>query len=397
MNITFLGQGFEPDLDKSVGNALVEFLADKNFDSFIGISAFSSPSGIGGLAKYISEAKKHLVNITIVTGIDRKGTSKEALEELLNLDINAFVFYQSGGNSKPIFHPKIYLFEGKNQSELIIGSSNLTASGLFSNIEASILISIDNNLDEDKKIITELKHYFKGIFDYTDPNLKSLTKELIEQLDYENFLLTEEERKAAQEKNEIGERKENENMISKIFPKRLSSKVPNEFRGTRLKPIIGIVANKEKIDLESEPLELLWESGPLTERDLNIPKGTNTNPTGSMLFKKGETKGIDQRHYFRDEVFSNLSWTNENNINTPHLERAKASFIIIIGGINHGSFNLTITHNTNTTSRSYQQKNSMTSISWGDAKKIIAREELIGKSAKLLSTSEKDVFVLEIN
>lgn len=397
MNITFLGQGFDPALDNSVGDALIEFLADTNFNSFIGISAFSSPGGIAGLAKYILGAKKHLNTITIVSGIDRKGTSKEALEELLSLDVNSFVFYQSGGNSKPIFHPKIYLFEGENKSELIVGSSNLTSSGLFSNIEASILISIDNNIEEDNEIITQLKHYFKGIFDYTDPNLKRLTKEIIGYLVDENLLLTEEERKAAQEKIEIGERKENENMISKIFPKRLSSKVPNDFRGTKAKPIIDIAENKRKIDSESRPSELLWESGPLTERDLNIPKGSNTNPTGSMLFKKGETKGIDQRHYFRDEVFSNLNWTNENNITTPHLERAKAFFIIIIDGINHGSFHLTITHNTNTTSRSYQQKNSMTSISWGDAKKIIAKEELIGKSAKLYSTDHQDEFILEIN
>jgi len=51
---------------------------------------------------------------------------------------------------------------------------------------------------------------------------------------------------------------------------------------------------------------LIWESGKLTERDLNIPKGSNTNPTGSMLFKKGKTEDIDQRHYFRDTVFSAL-------------------------------------------------------------------------------------------
>jgi hypothetical protein len=32
---------------------------------------------------------------------------------------------------------------------------------------------------------------------------------------------------------------------------------------------------------------LVWESKPLSERDLSIPTGTNTNPTGSMGFKKG--------------------------------------------------------------------------------------------------------------
>ncbi len=53
---------------------------------------------------------------------------------------------------------------------------------------------------------------------------------------------------------------------------------------------------------------LVWESKPLSERDLSIPKGANTNPTGSMGFKKGLYDQIDQRHYFYDDVFNDLSW-----------------------------------------------------------------------------------------
>jgi hypothetical protein len=38
----------------------------------------------------------------------------------------------------------------------------------------------------------------------------------------------------------------------------------------------------------------------------------------------------------------------------------------------------------------------MTSISWGAAKKIIAKEELIGKSANLYKNNKKGEFTLEI-
>ena len=100
----------------------------------------------------------------------------EALEELLSLDINAYVFYQP---SITIFHPKIYLFEGADKSELIIGSSNLTSQGLFTNVETSLLVSIDNSVETDRKIVKQLKNYFKGIFDFTDPNLKKLSKKII--------------------------------------------------------------------------------------------------------------------------------------------------------------------------------------------------------------------------
>jgi hypothetical protein len=128
---------------------------------------------------------------------------------------------------------------------------------------------------------------------------------------------------------------------------------------------------------------MVWESGPLTERDLNIPKGETTNATGSILFKKGKLEGIDQRHHFRDVVFHSLPWANDNNAQTIHLERATAFFHIIIENDYKGVFPLMITHNTKTDTPTYLQKNSMTSLSWGKAKDLIAKENLIGKSIKL--------------
>lgn len=94
MNITLLGQGFEAVSEHSVGKQLIKFLADKNFHTFTGISAFASQAGVNGLSKHIAAARKHLKIITIVTGVDQKGTSQEALLALLNLNINAFIFYQ---------------------------------------------------------------------------------------------------------------------------------------------------------------------------------------------------------------------------------------------------------------------------------------------------------------
>ncbi len=389
MKITFLGQGFEAVSVNSVGKQLIKFLADKDFHSFTSISAFVSESGVTGLSKHILKAKKHLKTITIVTGVDQKGTSEEALLALLKLDIKAFVFYQP---SFTIFHPKIYLFEGTDKSVLIIGSSNLTSQGLFTNVEASLLVSIDNSLETDRIIVEQLKDYFKGIFDYKDPNLKKLSKGIITKLVHAKIVPTEAERKAIQEKYETIEK---ETSISKIFPKRELAKIPSEFRGIKnttaktptTTSIVGGVPKKGK---------LVWESGKLTERDLNIPKGSNTNPTGSMLFKKGKTEGIDQRHYFRDTIFSSLNWKRDTKPKTSHLERAEATFSIVIDGKSSGTFNLTLTHNTSTATRSYEQLNSMTSISWGKAKSVIAREGLIGKCAKLYKTNKKDEFIVEI-
>lgn len=393
MKIDFLGQGFSNELDNCVGNQLIILLEDESFRTFTVISAFASYAGIKGLSDYIIRAKKHLREITIVVGVDQKGTSKEALEKLLKLGIRAYVFYQP---LTPVFHPKIYLFEGIAKSVLIIGSSNLTAQGLFSNVESSLLVMIDNNVDSDHEIIKQLKHYFAGIFDFSDPNLKPLTNELISRLVEAQLLPNEAERETIQDKEKNSIDLETRRIIETFFPKRRIPRIPAQFRSsTKLRRPLKKLHLIEKISQTKS--ELVWESGALTQRDLNIPKGANTNPTGSILFKKGNTKGIDQRHYFRNIVFVDVNWKNDQRPGKSHLEKAKASFKIIIDGTDFGDFELSLTHNTLTNTKSYLQKNSMTSLSWGNAKKIIARNELIGKSAKLFKINHKPShFILEI-
>lgn len=390
MVIKVLGQGFESASENSVGNYLMKFFADKSFHSFYGVTAFTSLAGIRGLESHVKNAT-HLNNISIVTGVDQKGTSKEALQSLLQLGIKSFVFFVPPPS--PIFHPKIYLFEGQDSSELIIGSSNLTASGLFTNVEASILISANNKIEGDRSVVKGLKEYFEGLFNFNDPNLKTLTNELIEELEKANIIPTEAERREMQGKEKNQDRKEIQNIISPFFPKRALAKIPGHFRAKAKTEKKQVQKNISKI----EASKLLWESGELTERDLNIPKGATTNPTGSMLFKKGKVKDIDQRHYFRDTVFSSLNWVFDTKVGSTHLEKAAALFRIVVLGKDYGTFALTVTHNPRTNTASYEQKNSMTSLSWGEAKNVIARRELIGKSAKLYESITRGEYVLRID
>ncbi|QEC50971.1 HKD family nuclease [Anseongella ginsenosidimutans] len=393
MSIRLLGQGFEVKSEFSVGYQLIKFFADEDFHSFTGISAFASQAGIGGLSKDIQAAKKHLKTITIVTGVDQKGTSKEALEELLGLGIRAYIFYQP---SVTIFHPKIYLFEGKRRTELIVGSSNLTSQGLFTNVETSLLISIDNSKKVEREIVKQLKEYFKGLFNFKDPNVKKLSKKVIADLIKAGIVPTEEERRAAQDKSGDAKTPEVQRVISKIFPNRATAKIPTAFRGTKKRqPAVtkAKISASDKITLKGE---LVWESGKLTKRDLNIPEGLKTNPTGSMGFKKGKTRGIDKRHYFRDRVFSRLKWKKDTSPTSSHYERAKAFFNIIINGKDMGKFELMISHDTRTNTRTYTQNNFVTHLSWGVAKQVIAKNSLIGKHALLFTTKKKNEFTLKI-
>lgn len=383
MRITLLGQGFEATSHNSVGNKLIKFFADKDFHTFIGISAFASQAGIRGLSKHIKTAKKHLNIITIVTGVDQKGTSMEALEELLALGIDAYVFYQP---SITIFHPKIYLFEGDDKSELIIGSSNLTSQGLFTNVESSLLLSIVNSVEADKKIVEQLKDYFKGIFDFTEPNLKKINKKIIADLVKAKVVPTEAERKAAHDKAEKAERKETENIISKIFPKRAIAKIPKEFRGTR-KPTTKITATTAAASgSASAKGKLVWTRKKLPSSSVQ-GGDSGTNPTGGLRLVQDDfiSSGskIDQTSYFKN-LFSKYVWKQVRT--TPYVEAAKVPFDVTIKGVYHGKFYLEVRHKP---SGEAGQHNYTTSISWGTVGSIIRKANLTGSRLDLYAPKGK--------
>ena len=73
------------------------------------------------------------------------------------------------------YHPKIYIAKRKNEVRILIGSSNLTNGGLYSNIEGNILLS--GNVDE--PVISDVLEFFEEKWK------SSLSKNL------DNYLLNE--------------------------------------------------------------------------------------------------------------------------------------------------------------------------------------------------------------
>ncbi len=236
MELSFLGQGFEDVSEDSVGNQLIKYLSNKDYHTFTAFSAFTSIAAIEGLQKFITNAPDNFSSFNFILGINQRGTSKEALEAVLKLKVNSFIFYH---NPNLIFHPKIYLFEGNNICKVIIGSSNLTSNGLFANIESSVLVTLQKDNINDVAFLTQLKTYYKGIFDRNDPNLKPITKQLIESLVSDGIIPTEEERKAEFLKNKI---KSGKKTKSSIFPSRKSPRIPKEFKRTSSSIITSKVA-----------------------------------------------------------------------------------------------------------------------------------------------------------
>jgi len=284
------------------------------------------------------------------------------------------LFLVDTGSANIIFHPKLYVFELDNCYKIIIGSANLTSGGLNSNIELSTLLtfikpdlSIDNFIEE----LGSMPEKFKE-------NIFKISSKKEAFILFKKGLLVDERIAPI---NISGER----NKLNKKNDDTPRIKLQNKYIPThKVKIKRKVKSSGSFITPSFKDWILVWESKELKERDLNIPSGEGTNPTGSMLLKKGNFDDIDQRVYFRNNVFNDLNWEKDDNPRTAHYERSIASFHFLIRGLYYGIFELKLSHNTDKNSESYHQKNSMTQIHWGEeAKRFIADSNLLGEIIEL--------------
>lgn len=187
MDTIIIGQGYNLKEDTSVGKELIEQFESNRYKSFTCLVAFASYSGISALTPYIKKAKEKGVQIKVILGVDQKGTSKEALEEVLSWEVDSKIYHTQ---SVTIFHPKVYLFENEDIFTMIVGSNNLTEMGLVKNVECSLLIKdIKSN-----PVHAKFYEYWNSILDGTEVNLYAITQQLIDDLFKDGIITSEQDR-----------------------------------------------------------------------------------------------------------------------------------------------------------------------------------------------------------
>ena len=211
MQIDFIGHGLKKNNKLNVGDHIATSLISLNFVVFIGFVAFTAISGVSKILKFLLEAKEKNKKVVFFVFVDNKGTSKQSLEILLENNIDVFIYHKS--EEYITYHPKLYIFEGKTYSRVIIGSSNLTSSGFLSNVEASVQIDFRTETDKQgKKLVKEIKEYFEDIISLKDENVYKLDKELIEKYDKLGLLYSQ----INSEKNKEIQSNDGENPIEKF-------------------------------------------------------------------------------------------------------------------------------------------------------------------------------------
>ena len=367
MKVKFIGQGLNSSNDM-LGPIILQSIKSRKFQDIKFVSAFSSSAIFEELKDVILDLPKDY-RVSITVGIDQQGTSFEALAKLISLQVDSYVYYSI---SNPIFHPKCYIFKGKKEFRLIVGSNNLTINGFFNNVENAVMIDSEYS-DEGLLLLAEVEDYYSELFNEKSANLKRLDMDLIRLLRDSNLVPSKEEQSASYQQTKA--KRKLTDTIKSLFPK-LAIKM---FRGrkkptNRNRPEVaestGIVNDDGTADEG-----LLWEKINLPASDVeHVQPGTN--PTGRLkLVKAGHD--IDQTTYFRYEVFQYLVWTQRSN---SEKQDATAKFRLIIGGTDHGIHELLIMHDPRGEA---SQNNYTTSISWTGVSGIIRESDLRGMTLRL--------------
>lgn len=346
-------------------------------------TAFMTASGLSllqGVLEPIADRTRLFV------GIRNGVTTVQSIQKALEIGCETYMV--DTGSRQRIFHPKMYYARSAARAKLLLGSANLTMGGLRTNIEASVMQELDPATDA--AFLADLEGKLDAmIADYPEHVIRAVDAAQLADFQRAGRLLDERKTRPPEPAGSSADRDLDAvpKMALRTSPVRVAAPVA---------PPVPPVAPAAPV--ARERLEQVWESNGLTRRHLNIPTGANTNPTGSMLLGVGAWAGIDQRHYFRDDVFAALGWALDTDPRTSHIERADVQMRLIIKDVDYGVRTLQLSHNTLTNTKAYEQRNSMTSLHWGDARPLVAHEDLLDRVLKLFrETDDPTRFTLEID
>ena len=167
----------------------------ENCEEFWFSVAFVTTGGISSLINQLIKLDRKGVKGKILVSQYLNFTQPEALKRLLqfkNIELKIVV--------KGAFHSKGYLFKTGGLYNLIIGSSNLTASALSKNKEWNLKISATPESDIIYKAINEFTTEFKNAITVTPEYIEAYQELYLRQFAYNQLL---EEKKDSIEKTEI--------------------------------------------------------------------------------------------------------------------------------------------------------------------------------------------------
>ncbi len=336
--------------------------------------------------------------LRLTVGVDLGGTSREVLQELLRWNCEVFVFHNR--NPRATFHPKIYLFEGRSQSTLILGSNNLTDGGFYTNYEAAVRYDFELPADaqDHRRIIEPLRRFIEP----AGATVQRLTAELVNTLIARGMLPTEAE--ARQSRRTEAQRQEGtaERAPANPFATEAVPNPPLLPRGIRAEePATGRAQPRARATRRGPASRpegglLVWRKTLPQTDALQVPAGTH-HVGGVRLvqarFENPPGQRIDQTTYFRN-LFRDFQWEHEGGGHRDQ-EHAFVPMRVFIRGRDCGIRNFELSHKP---SGEAGQANYTTILRWGrEFTPTIVREDVTDTVLSLYETPDADApFLLEL-
>ena len=254
------------NLNYPIGNIVNQEL--QNAQSARIAIAFLKYSGIKVIEKSLDQCLKNNGNVEIIAGLDFKTTDPQSMHYLIQLQKSTpnLKFYCYGdkdvNKNNIVFHPKIYLFQGKRETTGIVGSTNLTGGGLMTNFEANVIFKESKPL-----YFSQLEAIYNSV-KFTDSVFSPDEEYLAGYSDvYKAFLQNEE--KATTDKSiqkVVNQIRKREEFLPGTVPSLKSL-------------IIDVIKNKQQLGVEFVPLQEIYEKLEkiVAEKNLNYKMDTFRN------------------------------------------------------------------------------------------------------------------------
>lgn len=151
--LTFIANPHDP---VRIGDYLRTGLRNHSWSEFRAAVAFVRLSGTQHICPDLSTFSQQ-GKVSISVGVDHGGTTVEGLTSLLSavgVREKLWVFKNPGST----FHPKLYVFKNAEAADVVIGSGNMTAGGLYTNYEGAVRLQLVLSEPGDARILKDIEN-----------------------------------------------------------------------------------------------------------------------------------------------------------------------------------------------------------------------------------------------
>jgi hypothetical protein len=384
MDVNFLGQPWHD------GTNLDDFLADATGRPdpirLRIAAAWGKRSGFRRVRPYLDAWRAAGGTVELVLGLSEGGATRQGLEEALEAADSVHLFHDVSGRT---FHPKVYLAESSEQTDLFVGSNNLTAGGVYYNYEAAISVSVATGDLAVAAVMTQVHAWFDVILadpaccrELTATNLPTLLANPVYRIGDED-----QRRKAAGD--EPGAPEEVDAITPSVdeeqapffgrsqTPKKRSRHEPTGTPSTSAAAPASIPGGSSAppvppVAAATVAAATMRWSKKMLGTDAQQPPGANTKPTHNLRLSAAYHP-IDISTYFRDDFFDQTDWhTDPSNSD---LEYTMVDMEVSIHGVVRGTYEFRVDHDLDRVS---DQGNVPTVLKWGPLSDYMRHNDHVG-------------------